>query len=111
MQSRRIFLIVLDGVGIRALPDAERFWDEGSNTLVNTARAGTALSAPFLQTMGLDQLASIPGVPPVRRPAGAYGILQEADVCRKAYSKWLRIRRVAWVTTGKTCEGGNSGPA
>ncbi len=61
------------------MPDAARFGDQGSNTLVNTARAVTGLSAPFLQRMGLGHLASIPGVPPAPHPSGAYGVMQEAS--------------------------------
>jgi len=49
MQIPRVFLIVLDGVGIGAMPDAAQFGDQDSNTLVNTARTVNGLSAPFLQ--------------------------------------------------------------
>jgi len=49
MQIHRVFLIVLDGVGIGAMPDAAQFGDQDSNTLVNTARTVNGLSAPFLQ--------------------------------------------------------------
>ena len=35
----RVVLIVLDSVGVGALPDAARFGDDGSDTLGNTARA------------------------------------------------------------------------
>lgn len=31
----RAIIIVLDGVGIGELPDAEKYKDEGSNTLMN----------------------------------------------------------------------------
>ena len=44
----RIIIIVLDSVGIGELPDAYNFGDEGSNTLVNTAKAVGGLNIPNL---------------------------------------------------------------
>ena len=32
---KRVFLVVLDSFGIGELPDAKRFGDEGSNTLLS----------------------------------------------------------------------------
>ena len=77
MRIRRIFLVVLDGVGIGASPDADRYGDAGSNTLVNTAAAVGGLSLPYFHRWGLGCLAAIPGVPPVDAPTAAHGILRE----------------------------------
>lgn len=52
---KRVFLIVLDSVGIGALPDAEAYGDEGSNTLLSCARSG-ALRLPNLCRLGLTQI-------------------------------------------------------
>src|SRR5262245_44151323 len=49
----RAVVIVLDGVGVGALPDAARFGDEGTNTLLNTARAVGELRTPRLRELGL----------------------------------------------------------
>ena len=46
------FLIVLDGVGIGELPDANLYKDEGSNTLRNIAQKIGGLSLPNLQKLG-----------------------------------------------------------
>ncbi len=75
-------MIVLDGVGIGELPDAARFGDQGSNTLVNTALAVGGLNLPFMQELGLGNLASIPGVRPIKTPVGRYGVMQEASAGR-----------------------------
>ncbi|NLG85511.1 MAG: phosphopentomutase [Firmicutes bacterium] len=77
MHIRRSCLVVLDGVGIGALPDADRYGDAGSNTLVHTAMAAGGLVVPHLARWGLGRLASIPGVTPVESPAAAYGLLRE----------------------------------
>jgi phosphopentomutase len=77
MQIERVILIVLDGVGVGALPDAAEFGDVGSNSLLNTARAIGGLSLPNLQRMGLGNLTTIRGVPPATRATGAYGKMAE----------------------------------
>lgn len=69
----RILLIVLDSVGIGALPDACDFGDEGSNTLANTAKAVGGLKMPNLGRMGLGNIFPIKGVEPEKHPAGCFG--------------------------------------
>jgi len=74
---RRVILVVLDSVGIGELPDAVRYGDEGSNTLVNTALAVGGLDLPHLGRLGLGNLDDIRGVPPEVSPWGAYGRMAE----------------------------------
>lgn len=52
---KRIFLIVLDSVGVGALPDAEKFGDQGCHTL-GTCRASGRLYLPHLEKLGLWHL-------------------------------------------------------
>lgn len=79
MTKRRVFLVVLDGVGIGALPDAALYGDEGSNTLGNVAAQVGGLRVPFLATLGLGRIEPLPGVPAVANPRGAYGKMAEAS--------------------------------
>ena len=44
MNGKKCICIVLDSVGIGALPDAGRFGDEGSHTLLHVMQAGYSLS-------------------------------------------------------------------
>ena len=60
----RACVIVLDGVGAGALPDADRFGDEGSNTLGNVARAVGGLDLPNMEALGLGNVAPLDGCPP-----------------------------------------------
>jgi len=76
-QVSRFIIVVLDGVGIGALPDAGKYGDEGSNTLVNTARAVGGLKLPNLARLGLGNIAEIPGVLPAANPAGSFGKMAE----------------------------------
>jgi phosphopentomutase len=63
-ELRRLFLIVLDGVGAGELPDASAYGDEGSSTLTNLARSVGGLNLPNLGDLGLGNIVSIDGVSP-----------------------------------------------
>lgn len=70
-------IVVLDGMGIGALPDAALYGDEGSNTLGNLAEAVGGLCLPNLQRLGLGNIGRIKGVPPALQPAAAWGKMAE----------------------------------
>ena len=57
----RACVIVLDGVGAGALPDADQFGDEGSDTLGNVARAVGGLDLPNLEALGLGNVTELEG--------------------------------------------------
>ena len=69
---RRVVAIILDGVGIGALPDAARFGDEGSNSIGNIVRARGELRLPHLAARGLGRLVHLPGLEDTA-VVGAYG--------------------------------------
>jgi phosphopentomutase len=72
----RAIVIVLDSVGIGELPDADRYGDQGSNTLGNIARQ-VPLNIPTLASLGLSRLVELPGVPPPAVPMAAFGRMAE----------------------------------
>lgn len=69
---KRVILIILDGVGIGELPDAYKYGDRGSNTLVNTSIKANGLKLPCLEKLGLGNLANIKGVKRNPNPEGLY---------------------------------------
>jgi phosphopentomutase len=73
----RIFLVVLDGVGAGALPDADAYGDLGSCTLGNLSRAVPHMRLPALQRLGLGSIVDMPGVPPHPRPSASFGRMLE----------------------------------
>lgn len=75
----RAIVLVLDSVGVGALPDAADYGDEGSNTLSNTARAVGGLRMPNLGAMGIGNVTDVPGVPPTDRPTASWGRNREAS--------------------------------
>lgn len=74
----RIFIIVLDSVGIGELPDADKYGDAGSNTLGNIA-AGVGLRLPQLAALGLGRIAALKGVVAVDKPLASYGKMTEVS--------------------------------
>jgi phosphopentomutase len=60
----RACVIVLDAVGAGALPDADAYGDEGSDTLGNVARAVGGLDLPNLEALGLGNVEPLDGCPP-----------------------------------------------
>lgn len=76
--GKKAILIVLDSVGIGALPDAAAYGDAGADTLghiINTCRP----DLPNLMAMGLGNIdgASFPGA--AAAPTAAYGRLREVS--------------------------------
>lgn len=76
----RIFTIVMDSVGVGAMPDAQLYNDEGSDTLGHTAAAVNGIHMPTMQAMGLGNLHQVQGVDPVQTPKGYYTKLLEKSV-------------------------------
>lgn len=73
----RVILLVLDGVGVGALPDATDYGDSSSNSLANTAAAVGGLSLPTLTSLGLGNITPIHGVPPYSETKGCWGRMAE----------------------------------
>ena len=76
----RVFLIVMDSVGIGAMNDAEKFGDLGANTLVHISEANNGLNIPNLNKLGLNDLDSnILGTSKVDHPHSYCLKLEEAS--------------------------------
>ena len=73
--NKRIFLIVLDSLGIGALPDAADYGDEGSHTLRSVLSTGVSL--PNLEALGLFSVEGAVKKPPEKPAAGVYARMGE----------------------------------
>ncbi len=75
---KRVFLIVLDSVGIGEAPDAAAYGDEGSNTLRACWDSG-GLHIPNLQKLGIFNIDGVGCGEAVDSPKGAFGRMREAS--------------------------------
>lgn len=74
---QRIFVIVLDSLGIGAMPDAAEYGDTGADTLGHIAEHMGGLHIPHLQKLGLANLCPVTGIDPVKEPEGIYMAMRE----------------------------------
>lgn len=72
----RVFLIVLDSLGIGAMPDADQFGDEGTNTL-RSATGGSDAHYPNLKEMGLFNIDGVDFSEGTGEPSAAYARMTE----------------------------------
>ncbi|MDZ7707441.1 MAG: phosphopentomutase [Trueperaceae bacterium] len=71
-----VTVIVLDSVGLGALPDADAFGDANAHTLDHTVEA-SGVSLPNLAAMGLGNVPGVDTVPAAASPSGAFGRMIE----------------------------------
>ena len=76
---RRAIIVILDGVGIGAAPDAARYGDSGSDTLGNLARACGGLALPRLERFGLGNIRPLEGMRRRGDAVGAWGTMRPAS--------------------------------
>jgi phosphopentomutase len=72
LPRRRVVVLVLDGLGLGAMPDAPPE-DAGSNTLLHVDEAAGPLGLPTLAALGLGRLTDAPGVAAAEHPRAAFG--------------------------------------
>ena len=75
---KRAIIIVIDSMGIGAMPDCEAFGDvKECNTLANVCRANNGLKLPVMSKMGLGNIQEFLGVEKTNKPIAKYGTLVE----------------------------------
>ncbi|MGG0471431.1 phosphopentomutase [Priestia aryabhattai] len=74
---KRIFLIVMDSVGIGEAPDAKKYGDEGANTLGHIAEHMNGLYMPNMERLGLGNIHELKGIKKVAKPLAYYTKMQE----------------------------------
>ncbi|WP_022792322.1 phosphopentomutase [Marinococcus halotolerans] len=73
----RVFLVVMDSVGIGEAPDAEEYGDKGADTLGHIAQHMNGIKIPNLERLGLGNIREIPGVEASAAPTASYGYMEE----------------------------------
>jgi len=75
----KAIILILDGAGVGRQDEPGNPCQADANTLANTARA-VPLQLPVMESLGLGNIAELPGVPPVSDPRASHG------KCRLAYA-------------------------
>lgn len=76
---KRIFAIVIDSLGVGALPDAADYGDAGTDTLGHISQSIEEFNIPNLQKIGIANLHPLKQVQPIEKPLGYYAYLYEAS--------------------------------
>ena len=74
---KRIFVVVLDSLGIGAVEDSPEYGDVGVDTLGHIAREVPGLKIPNLKKLGMVNLHLLEGMEPAEHPLGRYMRLKE----------------------------------
>lgn len=76
---KRIFTIVIDSLGVGAMPDAAEYGDAGTDTLGHISESVDSFVIPNLQKLGMANLHPLKQVEAVEKPLAHYGKLREAS--------------------------------
>ncbi|MCM3114701.1 phosphopentomutase [Neobacillus sp. MER 74] len=76
---KRIFIIVMDSVGIGEAPDAEKFGDKGADTFGHIAERMNGLNMPNMGKLGLSNIREIKGIEKADKPLAFYTKMMEAS--------------------------------
>jgi phosphopentomutase len=102
----RVFLLVMDSVGIGAAPDAERFSDAGSATLQHILEQAKPRLVE-LTRLGLGNILAEPDLlPPVAQPAAHFGKLQPAGAAKDTTTGHWELMGIIRETAPKTYPNG-----
>ena len=77
---KRIFVVVMDSLGVGAMPDSADFGDIGVNTLGHISESVDTFTIPNLQKLGMANLTPLKQVAPVENALGYYGKLREKSL-------------------------------
>lgn len=107
---KRATIIVLDSLGVGALPDAEYYGDKGTDTLGHIAREYPSLSIPNLQEAGFGNVqGAAGGAFAVSEPAGSFGKLKEISKGKDTITGHWEIAGLLTTTPFKTYPDGFPG--
>jgi len=103
---KRVILLVIDGLGIGALPDAADYGDADANTLMHLAETVDGLSVPNLEMLGLGQIAPIKGVRAMVQPNGSFGRLGFASPGKDSVVGYWEVAGVIQKKAPEVCSSG-----
>ena len=76
----RVFVVVMDSLGVGSMPDSPNYGDVDVNTLGHICEKVNGLRIPNLQKMGMANIIPLSDIPAVERPLGYYTKLNETSI-------------------------------
>ncbi len=98
----RVFVVVIDSLGIGAMPDAERFGDSGANTLGHISESVETFRIPNLQKLGLANLTPLRQVPEPQNVQGYHAVLREKSNAKDTMTGHWEMMGIETVTPFQT---------
>lgn len=99
---RRIFLIVIDSLGIGEMPDAVDYGDVGADTLGHISECADTFDIPNLRKLGMANLKQLKQVKPIAEPVGYYAVLREASASKDTMTGHWEMMGLKVTTPFKT---------
>ena len=99
---KRVFLIVIDSLGIGEMPDAADYGDAGADTLGHISECANTFDIPNLQRLGMANLKQLKQVEPTAKPMGYYAALREASTSKDTMTGHWEMMGLKVTTPFKT---------
>ena len=98
----RIFVVVMDSLGVGAMPDSPEFGDVGVNTLGHISEAVESFDIPNLRKLGMANLIPLKQVSPAERPLGYYTKMKEQSLGKDTMTGHWEMMGLEVTTPFKT---------
>ena len=98
----RVFVVVMDSLGVGAMPDSPEYGDVGVNTLGHISESVDTFEIPNLQKLGMANVTPLKQVPPVEKPLGYYGKLNEKSLAKDTMTGHWEMMGLEITTPFKT---------
>ena len=102
----RVIWMVIDSVGIGALPDSQKFGDVNVDTLRNIVRACKGIKIPNMIKLGLANIEGVDSLENIESPIGCYGRCSEVSKGKDTTTGHWEMTGVLVETPFKTFENG-----
>lgn len=102
----RVIWMVIDSVGIGALPDSEKFGDVNVNTLGNIVKNHKDIKLPNMLKLGLGNIEGVDSLEGVASPIGAFGRSKEVSKGKDTTTGHWEMTGVLVETPFRTYENG-----
>lgn len=98
----RVFVVVMDSLGVGAMADSPDFGDVGVNTLEHISESVDTFDIPNLRKLGMANLCSLKQVEPVEKPLAYYAKLNERSKSKDTMTGHWEMMGLEVATPFKT---------